>query len=53
MISKLARRISVRLSAGFAGRRPFFSSFERMKKSMGLFGQLVSLTSGIAGFLTL
>src|SRR5437868_6411608 len=49
MRSKLRRRRRVALSAGPACPSPLASSLARMKRSMSVLGQVVSLTTGGAG----
>src|SRR5436853_150701 len=48
--SKVARRISVRLSHGGDGLMPLPSSFSRMNESMGVFVHALFLTLGTGGF---
>src|SRR5205814_7430364 len=50
--SKVARRISVRRSAGGAGVNRFASSFARMKRSIGILHQAAFFTFGSAGRFT-
>jgi len=50
--SKVARRISVRLSAGGFGFNSLSSNFARMKLSTDVFAHEVSFTSGTAGLVS-